>query len=61
MFTFNGLPPEACDACLARRAAMLAKVREIVKANPGISPQAVSTQTGVPVPVIVKYISDGMN
>lgn len=60
MFSFNGMPPDACPDCMARREAMLAQVREMVKDNPGISPQVVSQKTGVPVPVIVKYISQGL-
>ncbi|MCL2203892.1 MAG: hypothetical protein FWB88_08135 [Defluviitaleaceae bacterium] len=60
MFSFDGLPPEACAECLAKREAMLNHVREVVKANPGISPQEVSRQTGVPVPVIIKYIATGL-
>jgi hypothetical protein len=46
---------------MAKRKAMLDHVRELVKANPGISPQAVSQQTGVPVLNVIKYITEGLS
>ena len=60
MYAVTGVPTGVCPACTAKREAMLAQVRELVKSNPGISPQAVSAKTGVPVPVIVKYIAGEM-
>ena len=57
MYAVTGVPTGICPACTAKREAMLTQVREMVKSNPGISPQTVSKQTGVPVQVVIKYIS----
>lgn len=61
LFQTTGKLPEVCPDCMAKRKAMLDHVRELVKANPGISPQAVSQQTGVPVLNVIKYITEGLS
>ncbi|MCL2187639.1 MAG: hypothetical protein FWC16_05600 [Defluviitaleaceae bacterium] len=58
MYDANGIPTGACDECTAKKNAMLDHVRQLVKAQPGISPQAVSAQTGVPVNVVIRYIAN---
>ncbi|MCL2189965.1 MAG: hypothetical protein FWC16_13305 [Defluviitaleaceae bacterium] len=60
MFSFDGLPPEACPPCRERKNALFQEVRQMVKENPGITALEVHHRTGVPIPNLVKYIESGM-
>jgi len=59
MYTFDGLPPEACPACRARKDAQYQEARMVVKENPGITALEVHERTGVPLLNIARYIELG--
>jgi hypothetical protein len=60
MYSFEGLPPDSCPQCKARKDAQYQRVREIVKDNPGITALEVHAITEVPITTIAKYIEAGM-
>jgi hypothetical protein len=59
MYRFDGMPPEACPACRARKDAQYQEARMVVKENPGITALEVHERTGVPLPNIARYIELG--
>lgn len=59
MYSYDGLPPEACPQCRSRREAQYQQVRELVKDNPGITAMEVHEITEVPLLTIARYIETG--
>jgi len=60
LYTFqDGLPPNACPDCTAKREAQIQHVRELIRSSPGINAMEVSRVTGVPINYIMKILADG--
>jgi hypothetical protein len=60
MFSFDGLPPDACPPCRKKKDAQFIAVRRMVKDHPGITALEVYERTGVPLSTISNYVESGL-
>jgi len=59
IFMYSGVGPKICESCKKQEDEDFEKVRAFVREYPGATAQEVSDATGVPAPLIYRFLKEG--